>query len=96
LSAYGFVAVVDSLEYEKLINLTQNSTNCEYLKNYLVMREPVSSGEIEYMIERTDTYYSLLVVCSETSVRFQGEVRSLNPYGYVSADLLPLIPVLNI
>ena len=96
MSAYGFVAVVDSLEYEKLINLTQNSTNCEYLKNYLVMREPVSSGEIEYMIERTDTYYSLLVVCSETSVRFQGEVRSLNPYGYVSADLLPLIPVLNI
>ena len=96
MSAYGFVAVVDSLEYEKLMNLTQNSTNCEYLKNYLVMREPVSSGEIEYMIERTDTYYSLLVVCSETSVRFQGEVRSLNPYGYVSADLLPLIPVLNI
>ena len=93
-SDYGFVAIADSQEYEKKLNLTPNKTHCEYLKHYLVIREPLSSGAIEYPVEKTDTYYTLLIICSKTSVSFIGEIKSLNPYGYVSADLLPLIPVL--
>ena len=93
-SDYGFVAIADSQEYEKILNLTPNKTHCEYLKNLLVIREPLSSGAIEYPVEKTDTYYTFLIICSKTSVSFIGEINSLNPYGYVSADLLPLIPVL--
>lgn len=93
-SDYGFVAIVDSQEYEKILNLKPNYTHCEYLKNYLVIREPLSSGAIEYLVEKTDTYYSLLIICSSTSVIFKAEIKSLNPYGYVPADHLPLIPVL--
>jgi hypothetical protein len=90
----GFIIIADSSEYEKIGNMSKSSFRCEILKSFLPNREPLSSGEFEFAIEKTDTFYILLIICSDSSIQLNAEVRSLNPYGYVSADLLPLIPVI--
>jgi len=88
--------VLDSSQAEKLLNYSRsrNISNCDPFIESLVFKEPLSSGKFVYNVEKTDSYHICLSLCTDTEFTFKGEVKSLNPYGYVQADLLPLIPVL--
>lgn len=94
---YGYVIILDSYESEKLLNYSssKNISNCDPIIASLLFKEPLSSGKFEYNVTKTDTYHICLLLCTDTKFAFQGEIKSLNPYGYVQADLLPLIPVIS-